>query len=465
MNYRYKQHNSNYRRRISSHTDSNSDEQNSHSADNEKSKIRKNKSKSLIQIPFNWGLSEAILVFVAFLIGFVTRNWSISQPRTPSSQEKYHIQAVSDYSRGLYFTPINPPFPELLSSYLSQFLYNYKYEYADEMFKNDGYSFPTMNYVYIRRASAILSSLSVPLIFIASRSYELSNLASFSVSFIYAFESCFVTSGKMASCYGLVQLLCVITIMMFSLLRHFKKFSFVYYIIVFAQSFFTALAVSSNYSALSLLAYAILFYSVHYKCPFSCAANVIMSLIVFFVVFYKHAFKTDCGIDNYLYVHELSRKLSGCLINGIDCDDDMSAIESISSSFVNAIKNASRKMPLKKIVSTNGMGKLVIMYNKVNGIFAIIGVFVAIPKIFLCGKPFGEFALLQYGCDISLICSIVFGGEDPTMLTIPLIFSFIIACDAFDKELSKMKSSFFFVAFDVSSFLFFLNNYSSIFGC
>ena len=131
-------------------------------------------------------------LFFSTLISLLTHFHKFGEPNSVVFDEVYFGNFTNYYQKGEYFFDIHPPLGKQLL-YLGSKILNYK---GDLIFGHIGQHFPNSNINKIRFWPSLIASLITPIIYLTLRLNDVTNLWSFSVSLLPAFDNSMLVESR-----------------------------------------------------------------------------------------------------------------------------------------------------------------------------------------------------------------------------------------------------------------------------
>ena len=252
-----------------------------------------------IVIVFDWNSYDSFCILILMFFGIFSRFWIIQYPRSFVGKEELQIQYINSYLNGSFFMDSEPPLSSLILAFTAHSL-GYR-QTIKPPYHNSNYTFQSMEYMSLRVPSALLSSFVVPISFVIVRLLGGSTFASLGAGFFTLFDFLLIGTARICASDGFVQFSVALSVFFSALLRHFHPSSTSWSICIILQSFFAGIALSSNWNAINVVIFIIIFNYLTYHTFRPIPVNIIITALIFYFSFFAHAIFTPFeSINDYL---------------------------------------------------------------------------------------------------------------------------------------------------------------------
>ncbi|AMD20971.1 HEL310Cp [Eremothecium sinecaudum] len=186
--------------------------------------------------------------YVVTAIAFILRFWRIYYPREVIFDEVHFGKFASYYLERTYFFDVHPPFAKLLIAFVG-WLMNYDGEFK---FEDIGYSYDKTNapFVAYRSLSAILGTLTVPVMFGTLREMNFKALTCMLGALLVALDNAHIIDSRLILLDA--TLIFTVALSIYTYVRFYKvqlraPFSSEWYYWLYATGFSLSLVISSKY--------------------------------------------------------------------------------------------------------------------------------------------------------------------------------------------------------------------------
>lgn len=256
--------------------------------ENPNTKEKEKKSQSWIIVPFYWdGFDTFATIFLLFFAAF-SRFWIIHQPRTFVLYETTVLSHFSSYYQKKFFFDPHPMLPKEIFYVLAlKMEYDNKYPLSPP----EKYIVPNTVYVSMRSISAYFAMMTIPMIYLVLRLFNVTQYHSFCGAICAICEFSLIVSSRHMSYGGIIQFGIVLTLLIAGLSHHFRVNTPPQWILMILLGIAGGFSFSSSFLCISFALFACIWPFVRFGSKIQCGMNVILVFSVFL---------TSCTVHIYL---------------------------------------------------------------------------------------------------------------------------------------------------------------------